>query len=56
MYNPCYECWNRYGKEYTKECDTTCEFAKFALENTKLKEILKTVYKINIDIFEDEEV
>lgn len=27
MYNPCFECWNRYGKQYTEECDNTCEYA-----------------------------
>lgn len=27
MFNPCFECWNRYGKQYTKECDSTCEYA-----------------------------
>lgn len=27
MYSPCFECLNRYGKQYTKECDSTCEYA-----------------------------
>ena len=27
MYNPCFECLNRYGKQYTEECDNTCEYA-----------------------------
>lgn len=27
MYNPCLECLNRYGKQYTEECDNTCEYA-----------------------------
>lgn len=27
MYNPCFECYNRYGKQYTKDCDDTCEYA-----------------------------
>ena len=27
MYNPCFECYNRYGKQYTEECDDTCEYA-----------------------------
>ena len=27
MYNPCFECLNRYGKQYTEECDSTCEYA-----------------------------
>ena len=27
MYNPCSECWNRYGKQYTEECDNKCDYA-----------------------------
>ena len=27
MYNPCFECWNRYGRQYTEKCDSTCEYA-----------------------------
>lgn len=27
MYNPCFECWNRYGHYYTEDCDTTCQYA-----------------------------
>lgn len=27
MYNPCFECLNRYGKQYTEECNNTCEYA-----------------------------
>lgn len=29
MYNPCFECSNRYNREYTEECDNTCEYAHF---------------------------
>ena len=27
MYNPCFECYNRYGKQYTEECDNKCDYA-----------------------------
>lgn len=27
MYNPCFECSNIYNREYTEECDNTCEYA-----------------------------
>ena len=37
MFNPCFECYNRYNRQYTKECDTTCEYAKTCLENKELK-------------------
>lgn len=27
MYSPCFECMNRYGRQYTEECDSTCDYA-----------------------------
>lgn len=27
MYSPCFECMNRYGRQYTKECDSKCDYA-----------------------------
>ena len=27
MHSPCFECLNRYGKQYAEECDSTCEYA-----------------------------
>lgn len=27
MYNPCQECKNRYDREYSEKCDSTCYFA-----------------------------
>ena len=27
MYNPCFECMNRYGRQYTEECDNKCDYA-----------------------------
>lgn len=27
MYSPCFECKNRYGRQYTEECDNTCHYA-----------------------------
>ena len=38
MYNPCFECLNRYGKEYAEECENTCDYAKVAKENKELKD------------------
>lgn len=29
MYGPCFECSNRYNREYTEECDNTCEYVHF---------------------------
>lgn len=28
MYSPCLECLNRYGHDYTEECDTACAYAR----------------------------
>lgn len=27
QYRPCFECLNRYGRQYTEECDSFCEYA-----------------------------
>ena len=27
MYSPCVECFNRYEKQYTEECDSKCDYA-----------------------------
>lgn len=28
MFNPCYEhCYLKYGRQYTEECDNSCEYA-----------------------------
>ena len=40
MYNPCFECHNRYGKQYTTECDSKCDYAKMAKEKKLLEACL----------------
>lgn len=38
MFNPCVEhCFNRFGKQYTVDCDENCEFAKVIKEKKKLE-------------------
>lgn len=32
MYNPCFDCSNRYGRHYSEWCDTNCEYGKTAKE------------------------
>ena len=27
-YNPCLECLNRYNRQYSKECDELCDYAR----------------------------
>lgn len=34
MYSPCFECKIRYSKEYSKECDSKCDYANLV---SKLK-------------------
>ena len=39
MFNPCIEhCYNRYGKQYSSDCDTKCEYAKVVSEKKLLEE------------------
>lgn len=36
--NPCIDyCFNHFGKEYTKDCDNNCNYAKVIVENKKLQ-------------------
>lgn len=36
--DPCIDyCFNRFDKEYTKNCDNNCEYAKVIAENKKLQ-------------------
>ena len=39
LFNPCYDyCYLKYGKQYTEECDSTCDYARVCLENKELQE------------------
>ena len=41
LFIPCYEhCFLRYGKQYTKDCDDTCDYAKVIKENKLKNEII----------------
>ena len=36
--NPCVElCYTRYGRSYSKKCDTTCDYARIAREKDELE-------------------
>ena len=44
MFNPCYEhCYLRYGKEYTEECDNTCQYAYLAKKAKSMAEDIHTL-------------
>lgn len=39
MFNPCVEhCYNRYGKQYSPDCDDKCEYAQTLKEKKLLEE------------------
>ena len=37
LHNPCFECKNHYGREYSAACDKTCIFAKSVKELNALR-------------------
>ena len=42
MFEPCFEhCHIRYGKQYTKECDDNCNYAKAVKESKRKDEIIE---------------
>lgn len=43
MYNPCFECHNRYGHSYTEECDKICDYAKDAKFISELQKEIQTL-------------
>ena len=46
MFNPCKDyCFIRLGKQYTEECNNSCEFAKVCVENKELKKRLEEYEK-----------
>lgn len=50
MYNPCLECYNRYGRQYTEECDEMREYAN-VLSKLKPYNIDETVRIMKGDSF-----
>ena len=50
MYIPCEECFRRYQREYTEECDNTCDYARITKEYkeyTKSKVLDRQIVDIN---------
>lgn len=51
MFEPCFDhCYIRYNKQYTKECDDNCNYAKVVKENKCKDEIIEFL----LDALEDE--
>ena len=43
-YSPCFECLNRYGRQYSKECDEFCDYAhSIKLRDIVIKDLEKIV-------------
>ena len=52
LFNPCIEhCFIRYGKQYTKDCDEKCDYAKMAKELRELKQEYRELDKSKVYIF-----
>jgi hypothetical protein len=51
MYNPCFECLNRYGHTYTEECNNTCEYANIVSKLKALGGIDEIAKVMNGDSF-----
>lgn len=48
---PCRDhCYLRYGRQYTEECDTTCDYARVCLENNKKDRVIEFL----LDMLEEE--
>lgn len=57
LHNPCFECKNHYGREYSSDCDKNCIFAKsvndlhailnssMATDNSKLMALVKYIFE-----------
>ena len=44
MFVPCFEsCYLKYGKQYSEECNDSCDYAKAVLEKNELEKVLKAV-------------
>lgn len=38
LYYPCFECQNKYGRQYSAECDGQCDYAIAVKEKKELEE------------------
>lgn len=52
LFNPCIgHCFIRYGKQYSKDCDAKCDYAKIAKELKLLKQEYMELDKNKVYIF-----
>ena len=50
-YNPCFECLNRHGKQYSEECDSKCEYAyAVKLRDCNIEDLNIIITKLEADL------
>lgn len=53
-YHPCLECFNRYDRTYSKECDSTCEYAyAINLRDANIQDLNAIVEKLETELSEE---
>ena len=52
MYEPCFACFNHYGKSYSKQCDETCQYAKVTMQLEEANKKLEQAYRILGEVVE----
>ena len=53
-FNPCFECLNRFGRQYSKNCDNTCEYAyAVKLRDSNIEDLNTTIKKLESDLEEE---
>lgn len=43
IYYPCSECWEKYKRQYSEECDGYCDYAKAVKERDELEAIINSM-------------
>ena len=41
IYYPCSECWEKYNKQYSEECDEMCDYAMAIKERDRLEAVVE---------------
>jgi predicted RNase H-like nuclease (RuvC/YqgF family) len=53
-YSPCFECLNRFGKQYSKDCDNTCEYAySIKLRDSNIEDLNTTIKNLESKLEEE---
>lgn len=53
-YNPCFECLNRYNRQYSEECDNDCAYAHAVkLRNINIEDLNTTIKNLETKLAEE---